>query len=168
MWLPPIFKERGGNPIMSAQSTRPANGQPLSAIATEPDEPFLTKEQARQYVNEIGCPVSKSTWDKWTMPSNYKGPPITAWWGPRPLYHKSSVRPWTFARLRRFKSVGAPENPPGAATPVNGAHARDVVAKSIEARRAKGAMEADQAEQPSASLAARRSRAVAKQEERKG
>jgi hypothetical protein len=55
----------------------------------------------------------------------------------------------------------------GAATPVNGERTRNVVAKSVEARRAKRVMVADQAEQPSASLATWRSQPVAKQEEGK-
>jgi len=61
---------------------------------------LLTRREAARFVNdELGHPLSFSTLTK--LSALGEGPPVTRWWGRRPLYQQESLRAWVEARGKR-------------------------------------------------------------------
>jgi hypothetical protein len=58
-----------------------------------------TRSRLLAAINEEGIPLSKSTLDRYCMPSTKGGPPIAGWWGRRPLYDIETGKQWARSLL---------------------------------------------------------------------
>ncbi len=66
-------------------------------------EPFLTRDQLRQRLNEAGYPITAAYFNKVCLPSQGGGPVVATIWGRRPLYRLSDGLAW--AAVRRSEPV---------------------------------------------------------------
>jgi hypothetical protein len=64
----------------------------------EPTGVKLTREQLRVKLNELGYPLTQSYFNKLCLPSVNAGPPVSKWWGKRPLYTLDDGIAWAEAR----------------------------------------------------------------------
>jgi hypothetical protein len=64
------------------------------------DQIFLTREQLRERLNALGYPLTATYFHKICLPSRNAGPPISKWWGRRPLYKLDDGLAWAEARCR--------------------------------------------------------------------
>jgi hypothetical protein len=60
--------------------------------------PKLTREQLRVKLSELGYPLTQSYFNKLCLPSVNAGPPVSRWWGKRPLYTLEDGIAWAEAR----------------------------------------------------------------------
>ena len=65
----------------------------------------LTRKQAVPFLNAHGFPVSFSSFNKICMPKYGRSPPVSAWWGKRPLYAPDELLAWAHAQLRNAPPV---------------------------------------------------------------
>lgn len=66
--------------------------------AAEP--PRLTREQAVEFLNESGYPITSSTFRRLSMPSRGGGPRVDYIFGHRTLYRTEDLIEWARARSR--------------------------------------------------------------------
>jgi hypothetical protein len=71
--------------------------------------PLLTRKQLAQALREEGIPIGDSTLVKLSCPAIGQGPPISAYWGNRPLYTLADGIAWAKARLRRVRPAADSE-----------------------------------------------------------
>jgi hypothetical protein len=63
-------------------------------------KPRLTREQLGEELRKRGYPIGNSTLVKLCQPSIGQGPPVSAYWGKRPLYDLDQGVEWAEGRLR--------------------------------------------------------------------
>jgi hypothetical protein len=68
-------------------------------------KPRLTRKQLGNRLRERGYPISDSTLNKLCAPAIGEGPPVTAWWGNRPLYDEDEGVAWAEARVREANTA---------------------------------------------------------------
>jgi len=66
-------------------------------------EKLLTRPQLAEFLSECGFPISYSTLTKYCSPAIKIGPPVEAYWGPRPMHSPVRALKWAKARLRSVK-----------------------------------------------------------------
>jgi hypothetical protein len=69
-------------------------------------EKLLTRPQLAEFLSECGFPISYSTLTKYCSPAINMGPPVEAYWGPRPMHSPARALEWAKTRLRRTELVG--------------------------------------------------------------
>jgi hypothetical protein len=77
----------------------------ILAMTDDAHEPLMTREQAAEYLTELGYPTTKNLLDK--LQARRLGPPIEKLWGKRVLYLPSAVRAWAEKRARTPGDVAA-------------------------------------------------------------
>jgi hypothetical protein len=63
-----------------------------------------TRAELCAKLREAGYPISMAKLNKLCAPSINQGPPVDAWWGPRPLYDLDQGIAWAEACLRSHRS----------------------------------------------------------------
>jgi len=66
-------------------------------------EKLLTRPQLAEFLSERGFPISYSTLTKYCSPAINIGPPVEAYWGPRPMHSPVRALEWAKARPRSVK-----------------------------------------------------------------
>ena len=75
-----------------------------------------TRAELCAKLREAGYPISMAKLNKLCAPLVNQGPPVDAWWGPRPLYDLDQGIEWAEGLLRSQRSaLQAPSVPVGAA-----------------------------------------------------
>jgi hypothetical protein len=77
----------------------PRRKRPIAATPAE-GLPLMTRAQLVQFLNANGFPISESTLSKLCSPKINRGPPISKWWGKRPLHAPEPSLAWARALLR--------------------------------------------------------------------
>jgi hypothetical protein len=65
--------------------------------------PRLTRQQLGEFLRGHGYPIGNSTLVKLCVPSINEGPPVSAFWGNRPLYDPDAALAWAEARCHPTK-----------------------------------------------------------------
>jgi hypothetical protein len=66
----------------------------------EDPKPRLTRTELGAHLRGHGYPISNSVLNKLCMQSVNQGPPVSCWWGRRPLYDPAEGIAWAEARTR--------------------------------------------------------------------
>jgi hypothetical protein len=84
----------------------------MTKVSDKPDlvgKRLGTREQTCAFLRENGFPITKSYFDKLSMPSANpaEAPPIACWWGRRALYDLDVALEWARGRTRSTRHAAA-------------------------------------------------------------
>jgi hypothetical protein len=66
-------------------------------------ELLMRREQLREYLANLGYPLTRGTFAQLCAPSRGEGPPVWGYWGRSPVYRASDGLQWARARLRQTR-----------------------------------------------------------------
>jgi len=73
-----------------------------SGIDVSPDK-LMRREELREYLSNLGYPLTRGTFAQLCSPSRGEGPRIWGYWGRSAVYRASDGLEWAKARLRQAR-----------------------------------------------------------------
>jgi hypothetical protein len=81
-----------------------SNPENVEAPIRRASDPLLTRKQQLYEIQSRGYPMSDSYWNKINLPSVGAGPPVSVWFGKRPLTYLSVTLEWAEKRCSSKRS----------------------------------------------------------------
>jgi len=66
--------------------------------ADDTPQRLMTRKQALEFIRAHGFPISDAYFSKLCLPSRNSGPPVSRWFGGKPLYEAGPTLAWANSR----------------------------------------------------------------------